>query len=159
MLSSLGALLSRFFYQNQKNKFSFENLREKVVHIENSQEWIKRSPLTYTSQKRISGIVVANLLILKKKVHTFFSKRKKFTELFFPPQKNEKFFKVKLRQIFSDGTSEFFAGIQIQKASPNWFRKFSEKNFEILECDEIPLSPFPDFGKFPPIGKISIIVN
>ena len=58
--------------------FLWQNLIEKGVHLENSQEWIKKSPLTYTSQKRISGIVVANLLILKKKECKNFLNIRKF---------------------------------------------------------------------------------
>jgi len=61
-----GSTSSLIFYQYSKMIFPLKSLRDKEIDRENSQGRIKKSSLTYTSQKIISLIVVANLLILKK---------------------------------------------------------------------------------------------
>ena len=62
-----GSISYSIFCQNSKNHFPFEKSNRERIRYRKSWGTIKKSPLTYTSQKRISLIVVANLLILGEK--------------------------------------------------------------------------------------------
>jgi len=75
----------------------------------------------------------------------FFPRGGDFEENFFP-QKNSK---LLLTNIFSESSLRFFAGVQVQSASPKRFKRFSERK------KSWNFGRRSDFCKFPPIEKIS----